>query len=107
MNLDLINHSIKTLSSNIHNLERKYKVFINAFNYSEDSVASMNRIDDGSLFLIRKSLLDSIILSVASLSDPANTGKNKNLSAKGVLKLIEMYFENDDCEYYNKNKNKS
>ena len=57
--------------------------------YNRENVDLMNQTSPTTFFYIQGALLDSVILKLAKITDPAEFGSNRNLSIDGLIQTLK------------------
>ena len=69
-------------------LSLKWSEYCQLFAVKETRIELLNQSAPSFFFLIQRTLLDSIILGVARLTDPCNSGKKKNITLNAIPNYI-------------------
>lgn len=73
-------------------LSLKWNEYGQLFAMKETRIELLNQSAPSFFFLIQRTLLESIILGITKLTDPCNSGKNKNIT----LNVIPDYINDED-----------
>jgi hypothetical protein len=76
------------LRNELLNLHYKWQEFRGLFGHSPERVALLNRAAPGWFSLVQKVLLDDVLLHIARLTDPPDTGGKQNLSVRRLPALV-------------------
>ncbi len=70
-------------------LSLKWSEYCQLFAMKETRIELLNQSAPSFFFLVQRTLLDSIILGIAKLTDPCNSGKNKNITLNAIPDYID------------------
>lgn len=76
------------LNQQILELHLVWEQYTQLFGEGEETVNLLNRTAGLFFKIVQDELWDSVLLGVSKLTDPAQTGKNKNLSIRSLPELI-------------------
>lgn len=76
------------LNQRVLELHLVWEQYTQLFGESEETVHLLNKTAGLFFMIVQDGLWDSVLLGVSKLTDPAQTGKNKNLSIRSLPNLI-------------------
>jgi len=84
------------LGSNFFELQRKlvelhmiWQQYRQLFGTDEETIHLLNRMAGLFFKIVQDELWDSVLLGISRMTDPATTGRNKNLTIRSLIPLIE------------------
>lgn len=81
--------ALEILQVEILILHNRFDVYKDLFGSKKEFVDLLNKTSGNFFYLLQTGILENIIMSISRLSDGAELNKNKNLSLKGLIRLIE------------------